>query len=137
MECKIAKEVAEAEFEKWAEDMDLDHDTDGMDAEDLTAFNKQKNRIVRSIMQGALVFNDDGEAVFTPQHKNAKSTDPITFYESDGASLKAMDGKKKNQDMSKTFAVMAAMCKVPPVTLVNLIGPDRKVAMALYALLMD
>lgn len=133
----VAKEVAEQEFDRFVHCMDLDVDTSGMDAEDLTAFNKQKGRIIRAVQVGSLVFNEDGEAVYTPQHKRTKHKEPITFQERTGASLMAMDGRKKNHDVAKTYAVMADMCKVHPSVFAGMVGTDVKVCEALFALLMD
>jgi hypothetical protein len=84
-----------------------------------------------------LVFNEDGEAIYTPQHKRSKYKEPITFHERTGASLMAMDGKKKNHDVAKTYAVMADMCDVHPNTFAGLVGTDVKVCEALFAFLMD
>lgn len=137
MSDKVALEVAQVEFDRFVECMDIDVDTKGMDSEDLTAFNKQKNRIIRAVQKGSLVFNDDGEAVYTPSHPRSKYSDPITFNERTGASLMAMDGKKKNQDVAKTYAVMADMCNVHPSVFAGLAGTDVKVCEAIYALLMD
>ncbi len=137
MENKVVREVAEHEFDRFVECMDLDVDTAGMDSEDLTAFTKQKNRIIRQIERGALVINDEGEAVYTPQNKGSKHTDAITFHERTGASLMAMDGKKKGHDVAKTYAVLADMCKVHPSVFAGLKGTDVKVCEALFALLMD
>jgi hypothetical protein len=134
---KIAKEVAEQEFDRFVEAMDLDLDTADMDAEDLTAFNKQKSRIVGAIQRGSLVINENGEAVYTPWRPGSKHKEAITFHERTGASLMAMDGKKKNHDVAKTYAVMADMCKVHPNVFAGLVGSDVKVCEALFALLMD
>ena len=134
---KIAPDAAEAEFDRFVDCMDLDLDTAGMDAEDLTAFTKQRNRILRAISRGSLVINDNGEAVLTPQNPKSKHADPITFHERTGASLMAADGKKKNQDAAKTYAVMADMCKVHPSVFAGLVGTDVKVCEALFAVLMD
>lgn len=133
----VAKEVAEQDFDRFVESMDLDVDTSGMDVEDLTAFNKQKSRIVRAIQRGHLVINDEGEAVYTPFKPNSKHKDPLTFHERSGASLMAMDGKKKGHDVAKTYAVLADMCKVHPSVFAGLVGTDVKVCEALFALLMD
>jgi hypothetical protein len=133
----VAREVAEAEFDRFTLAMDLDLDESLMDVEDLTAFNKQKGRILSAIEGGHLVFNDDGEAVFTPSHKRSRNKDPLTFQERSGASLMAMDGKKKNHDVAKTYAVLADMCGVPPAVFAGLVGSDIKVCEALFALLMD
>mgnify|MGYP007079515513 CR=1 FL=1 len=86
---------------------------------------------------GDLVFNDDGEAVYTPSHKRSKYQEAITFHERTGGSLMAMDGKKKNHDVAKTFAVMAEMTKLHSGVFANLVGKDIKVCEAIFALLMD
>ncbi len=137
MSNKIALEVAEAEFARFADAMDLDLETADMDAEDLTAFKRQKNKILRAIQRGNLVFNDNGEAVYTPSNARSKYTDAITFHERSGASLMAMDGKKKGHDVAKTYAVLADMCKVHPSVFAGLVGQDVKICEALFALLMD
>lgn len=133
----VVAAAAEDEFNNWADAMCLDISTEGMDTEDLTAFNKQKRRVLQAVMHGNLVFSDEGEAVYTPFRKKSKSHDPITFGERDGASLMAMDGKKKNSEIAKTYAIMGAMCGVPAKTFAGLAGEDLAVCMAIFALLMD
>lgn len=133
----IDKKTAEADFDRFVEAMDLDLDTTDMDAEDLTAFNKQKNKILQAIQRGHLVVNDKGEAEYTPCRPGSKHQEKITFHERTGASLMAMDGKKKNHEVAKTFAVMANMCRVHPSVFAGLVGTDDKVCQALFALLMD
>ena len=134
---KVAADVATEEFNRFVGSMDLDLDESGMDAEDLTAFNKQKNRILRAIRSGALVVNDEGEAVYTPSNPRSKHQEAITFHERTGASLMAMDGKKKGHDVAKTYAILADMCKVHPSVFAGLVGTDVKVCEAIFALLMD
>lgn len=133
----ISKDMAELEFDRFVEQMDLELDPALMDAEDMNAFNRQKARLIRAIERGALVINDDGEAVYTPQNAKSKYKDAITFHERTGASLMAMDGAKKNHDIKKTYAVMADMCRVHPSTFAGLVGTDVKVCEAIFALLMD
>jgi len=133
----IVPEMAEAEFNRFVELMDLDLDTSEMDAEDLTAFKKQKKRIIKSITTGDLIVNDEGEAVFTPSNARSKHKDALTFHERTGASLMAMDTKKNNHNVAKTYAVMADMCQVPQKVFAGLAGSDIKVCEALFALLMD
>lgn len=137
MENKIAPEMAEQEFERFIDAMDILIDTADLDAEDLTSYKKQKGRIVAAVCSGALVFNEEGEAVYTPCHKHSKYTDPITFHERTGASLMATDRKKKGHDVAKTYAMLADMCKVHPNVFAGLMGKDIKVCEALFALLTD
>jgi hypothetical protein len=137
MKEQVALEVAEQEFDRFAECMDLDMDTSKLDAEDLTSFNKIRDRLLRAMQRGALVINDNGEAVYTPQRANSKYKEAITFHERTGASLMAMDGKKKGHDVAKTYAVLADMCQVHPSTFAGLAGQDIKVCEGLFSLLMD
>lgn len=134
---KVALEQAEQEFNQWAEAMDLDLDETLMDEDDMRGFMRQKKRILKAVQNGSLVFNDDHEAVFTPQHRNSKTKDPITFHERTGASLMAVDRKKKGHDVARMYAVLADMCNTAPQTFAGLAGEDVKVCEALFALLMD
>ena len=136
-ENKVNQEMAESDFDRFTEAMDLDLDTSEMDAEDLTAFGKQKSKIVKAIMLGSLVVNDKGEAVYTPRNERSKYKEALTFHERTGASLMAMDGTKKNHDVTKTYKVLGNMCKVHPSTFAGLVGIDVKICEALFALLMD
>lgn len=133
----VPQEVAEQEFDRWADAMDLDLDPSTMDAEDATDFAKQKRRIIRAMVRGGLVISEDGEAVYTPQNPKSKATEALTFHERTGASIMAMDGKKKGHDAAKTYAIMADICKTHPSTFAGMVGEDVKVCEALFAFLMD
>lgn len=132
---QIPLELAQAEFDRWAEAMDLDLDPAYMDSEDRTSFERQKRRVINALQRGSLVISEAGEAVYTPQ--KSQNCEPLTFHERTGASLMAMDGKKKNQEASKTYAVMADICQTHPKTFAAMKGEDIKVCEALFAFLMD
>ena len=117
--------------------MDIDIDTSDMDNDDLNAFNKVKKRLVKAVQKGSLIFNEDGEAVYTPSHSKSKHKEAITFHERTGASLMAMDGKKKGHDVTKMYAVLANMCGLHQAAFAGLVGEDVKICEALFALLMD
>jgi len=134
---KIDIETAEKEFDRFGEGMDLDFDIGKMDDEDKNAFNKHKNRIISSIQKGHLVINQNDEAEYTPFRPGSKHKEAIIFHERTGASLMAQDGKKKNADVAKTYAVMGDMCKVAPKVFAGLAGADIKTCEAIFALLMD
>lgn len=131
----VDNDTAEVEFNRFTSSMDLDVDTSFMDAEDITAFEKQKRRIISAICNGSLVINEDGEPVYTPQKSPNKEA--ITFHERTGASVIAMDGKKKNHNVAQTYAVMAEMTKMHPSVFAKMKGIDIKICEALFALLMD
>jgi len=132
----IAAEVAEQDFERFADAMDLDLDETKMSEEDLSSFRPQKERLLRAISNGHLIFNDEGEPIYTPYRKASKSKEPITFHERTGADLMALDSGKKGQDVKKMMNMMASMCRTHPKTFAGLAGEDIKVCEALFTLLM-
>ena len=132
MNDKIVQEVAEKEFDRFVEAMDLDVSTDGMDQEDKSSLSQQTGLIISAIQSGDLVINDSGEPVYTP--KRTKDAPAITFYEPTGASLMAMDRKKKSEDIAKLYATMADMTKVSAKTFATMKMPDLKVCMAITTL---
>lgn len=127
----VAVEVAEHEFARFMESMDLDANTSRMDAEDLKEFEALKYKVVRSIMRGHLTVDDKGQPVFTPQ---LGETGPITFYEPTGATFVAADGKKKGHDFEKMLAIMGNMTRTNPGVFSKLVGRDFKVCQALVQL---
>ncbi|MES1178950.1 MAG: hypothetical protein ABUL62_31835 [Myxococcales bacterium] len=133
-ELKIATEVAEAEFDRFAAAMDFDLDAKAMDEDDRKAFAATKRTVVRSIEQGHLVVDDSGQPVFTPQLDDKS---PITFYEPKGISLLAMEARKKGEDVSKMFASMGNMTKQHPSRFVKMSQRDLRVCMALATLFLS
>ena len=129
---KIAKEVAEQEFNRFVESMDLDVDPADMDEDDRKGFNQQKDRVITAIQSGALVIKDSGEPVFTPQRTN--DADAITFHEPTGASLMAMDRKKKTEDIGKLYAAMGDITKTHANVFSKMKMADLKVCMAITTL---
>jgi len=136
IEEKIPKDMAELEFLKFAEAMGIYTalDTSELEADDLTQFNTHKEKLLWAIRTGHLEFNENGEAVYTPHRSDYK--EPITFYERTGASMIAMDSKKKGHDMAKTYAVLANMCRLPIKTITSLKGVDIGACESIFALLM-
>ncbi|ARB06255.1 hypothetical protein SppYZU01_18 [Shewanella phage SppYZU01] len=132
MSDKVAKEVAEQEFQRFVDAMDLDVDPADMDEDDKKGFQQQKDRVIAAIQSGALVVNDKGEPVYTPQR--TKDADTITFHEPTGASLMAMDRKKKSEDIGKLYAAMGDMTGAHPSTFAKMKMADLKVCMAVTTL---
>lgn len=133
----IDKEFASNEFDRWTDAMDLDLDPNDMDQDDKDGFMKQKRRIIKAMISGSLVINTVGEAVYTPTNPKTKHKDAITFHERTGASLMAMDGKKKGHDVTKMYAVLSNMCGVHQAVFAGMVGVDVKTCEALFSLLMD
>ena len=127
----VATEVAELEFDRFVEEMDIDIDPKGMDDADKAALENNKRRIVRAIALGRLVVNEAGEPVYTPQKGD---NTPITFHEPNGAARMAADEKKAGHNMKKGFAIIAAATKQPITRFVNMVERDLKVIEAIGAI---
>lgn len=132
MKDKVALEVAEQEFNRFVEAMDLDVNPADMDEDDKKGFEQQRDRVVSAIQAGTVVINDNGEPVFTPQR--TKDVEPITFHEPTGASLMAMDRKKKTEDIGKLYAAMGDMTKNHANVFSKMKMADLKVCMAITTL---
>ena len=134
---EVTLEVAEVEFERFADAMDIDTEIADMSSDDQAGFMKHKRVVMRAIQYGNLRINENGEAEYTPFRPNSQYKDTLVFHERSGASLMAMDGKKQGQDVAKMYAILADMCKVHPSAFSKLVGTDIKVCESLFALLMD
>lgn len=128
---QVAREVAENEFQRFADLMALDVDVSKMDADDAKSFVQQREVILAAIQRGHMTIDEEGQPIYAPQ---ADEGGPIVFYEPTGATFMAMDGKKKNADMSKLFAAMADMTKQPPIRFAKMKNRDMKVCMAVITL---
>lgn len=133
-EVKVAREQAEQEFQSFLELMDIKFgDSTGEDKED---DERTKSRIIDAVMYGDLVFNDQGEPIYTPWRSASKYKEPVTFHERTGEVILASDGKGKNALARQTFAMMAKLCNVEPKVFAGMAGTDIKVCEALFGLLM-
>lgn len=128
----VSKEVAEEEFYRFGEAMDLDFSMDGLDQEDQKGFEGQKRRVCRAIEKGSLVIEEDGTPVFTPQRSGDFPV--LRFNEPTAATWIGMDRKKSGQDVGKLYSVIADMVKLPSSQLSKLTGEDAKVVQAIVAL---
>ena len=131
-ENKVSVEMAEQEFDRFAEAMDLEFDTSNMDQEDVKGFGHNKGIIIKAIQKGALVIDDKGQPVYTPQRTS--DVKPIVFHEPTGASLMAMDGGKKTEDVKKLYHVMADVTERDAKLFSSMKMADLKVCMAVITL---
>ena len=128
----VDREVAETEFDRFVDTMDLDLDPSKMDKEDGADFTRLRDSVVRAIEKGAVVISESGEPVFLPVGDIGH--DAITFYEPTGASLMATDGKGKNADVKKMFAMMADITRTSPGVFAKMPARDLKVCQNILTL---
>lgn len=129
----VAKDVADAEFDRWVEAMDLEAslDPEGLDADDKAALAKAKNEVIANIMSGNLVVNDDGEFIYTPKKGD---NSPVHFPEPTGDTFLAIDKAKKGQDIKKTFLLYGAWTGLPSQRFAAMAKRDLRVVESIVAL---
>lgn len=130
----VAHEVALDEFNRFCDLMDIDRNEDAMTEEDAKSFQEPRDVLVKAIMQGGLVINEDGEPVYSP--KNSPKVGTLTFREPNGADYMAMDRKKDGQNIAKMWTLAESVTKSTPGTIANLRNRDLKVVRAIMQLFM-
>jgi hypothetical protein len=106
---KVSKDVAQQEFERWAEEFEIDITTNDLDGEELKAFEAFKNKFIKRVESGALTVDEDGVIELTPR---GDSEDPLKFDEPTGSLLSAR--QKNDTDIQAARRVLAAWSGVPP-----------------------
>lgn len=129
-EPKVAREVAEAEFERFCEMMAAYADAKNLkNEEDVKSFNEQRERFIGAVMNGSLVVEDDGTAVYTPHSGGA----PMRFGEPTAANLIVADRFKRDANMQKQIALLASMSGRTEKEIGALSARDMRVCGALTA----
>jgi hypothetical protein len=131
-EDKVAKEVAEHEFERFLELMDIDADMKSLDADDAASFEKLRYIVVKSICRGDTVVNDDGELIFTPR-KPVSNITSLTFTELKGGGLKSTLPKKAD-DNARTIEILCALTRQTPNVFATMAMRDYKICKAIAVL---
>lgn len=133
----VDRDTAENDFQRFIDGADLDFEIDKMDEEDRTTAEKNKNRLVRAIMNGHLTIDETGIPTFNPYNKGSKFSDPITFQAPTGADFMAMDATKMRKTISKTHLMMGGMSGLPSGIFAKLKGEDYKICQAIFLFFMD
>lgn len=128
----VARDVAESEFDRFCELMDIDRDTNKMAEDDAKGFNENKEILIKAITDGRLVISEDGEPEYTP--KRGDFPNPLIFKEPNGGTYAAMDRQKSGNDVGKMLALMDAMSRSTPGTCAKLANVDFKVVRAIAIL---
>lgn len=110
----VSKEVAEESFEDFCFDWDIDPDIMDLNEEEKADFNGQKSKIVKAIMQGRLIYDNDA-GIFkylisdnTDKSKINGKTE-ITLKRPIGRTLRQSDRVKEGKNVEKTYMILASM----------------------------
>ncbi len=131
-EPKLAQSVAEQEFQRFAEAMDLDVDTGAMNQETLAMFERHHKIVIRALMSGALIIDDKGQPLYTPTVADDK--EPLLFSEPKGDAHMAADMKKPDQNVAKLYAQLAAWTGTSVKRFSSMPQRDLKVCEALFVI---
>jgi hypothetical protein len=130
---KIAIEAAEKEFERFADEMEIETNfSDEKDEDAIKLFESNKEIMIKAIQKGSLVINDNCEPVYTPVRSHESK--PIVFKEPTGAALMAMDKRKSSESMARAYATMADMSGQHPSVFAKMVWRDLKVCQAVSAI---
>ena len=107
---KVVAEVAESEFERWAEFFEIDVSTDDLTDEESKALEDFKGRFVKRVCSGALCVLDSGVLAFSPRGESDAA--PMEFDEPTGALLSTR--LKNDTDVQAARRALAVWTGSPP-----------------------
>lgn len=102
---KVAREVAEADFERMCAAYRIDLDLSDLDDEGRAEFAATRDKIVRLMMRGTVVVGADGNPTYTVPG----SAKGYTFHPPTGATLMALETHGAGKNISNSMAAIADM----------------------------
>lgn len=130
---KIDKEMAELEFKRFIQRWDIDDDFDSMSPESFEAFEDQKRIIIRAVMNGRAIFNDDGTIDYE-MNTPAFQTEKYTIRMPKGRDMNKMDDYKERQQQHKINAVIASVTGLSPKIISEMEMIDLRFAQSVLTL---
>lgn len=135
MEIKIERKTAEIEFNDFCEMWDIDNNVSIMSEEDKEGFEKQKNTIIKAIMQGRLTINKEDRTLnYIVSEFSEKSGEELKIRRLKGADYMSMDNYKEKENVHKMYSVIGNMIGRDPKFISNLDGADSKLLQAVMIL---
>lgn len=130
---KVAREMAELEFDRFASAWRLDTEVETMDDEDAEDFLNAKRRIVLAIIRGDASVNDDGDIIYN-LFEPVGVLEQVTMKRPRGMAWKHTDKSKEGKLVGKTNHLIAAGINQLPMILTKMDGIDYKFMLAVYNL---
>ena len=133
---KIGSDVAEEEFERFADAWRIDTDVDFMTEDDEAGFQQVKRRMIRAIMSGNAIVNNDNNIeyeLFAP----IGDLTTVVIKRPSGHSFTSMDAVKKSKNLvAKTNKIYADAMGIPSTFLssTRMDGIDYRFIQGVYSL---
>jgi hypothetical protein len=102
---KVAREVAESEFLRICDAFRIEHDTSALPADELEEWKDLTEPIIRNIMRGIIIVDDEGKPTYTPPGAAAG----VTFHFPTGATLTALETYPREKQIANMMAAIAEM----------------------------
>ena len=130
----ITEDMAEKEFQAWADHLRLDTDEDEMDVEEKSDYLQIKKKFVYCLLHGYTQTEENGDLTLNLiEPVNGKSQ--IVFRRSfKGSTFVVMDRYKDSQNVHKTIAFLGAWVGVDPKLLMKLDAIDLWFGMKMVSL---
>lgn len=125
-ETKVAREVAEAEFERLLAAHRIDPTK--LDREGRESLADARRKIIDEICEGRITVDEKGQPTYSMQYEEGTAT----FHRPKGATLLAMDTSKK--DVHRLFAAIAEMTRQPAARFSKMDMVDLDVVIAIATL---
>lgn len=118
---KVAREVAEAEFERMCDARRIEHDTSELPDDEKAEFAELRSSIVRMIMRGAVVVGENGDPTYS-----APGGPSLTFHPATGATLMALETHPGGKGIANMMAALTEMTQTDPGTFAKLAAADAQ-----------
>ena len=122
---RLSAEVAQEEFERFAELWDIETDLEDFDGEDLAAFTKIKKAIIRGFKLGFVSLDEEGILIVKLRFSKNSKFDTVKLDPSRGSML-SFDKYKEREQMHRLQAYLAAMSKMAVRDFANIDDRDKK-----------
>ncbi len=129
----VVREVAEQEFDRWADAWRIDTDIGHMDGEDTQDFENEKHKIINNIVRGYAAVNEEGNIVYKLSEP-VGSLEEIELKRPRGRAWIASDKPKLNRNAAKTIHLIADAIGQIPAIIKRMDGIDVKFLFSVYNL---
>jgi len=131
---KITKEMAESEFQSWADHLRLDTNESEMDVEEKSDFLQIKKKFVYCLLHGFTQTEENGDLVLNLIEPVAGKSEMIFRRSFKGGTFVVMDRYKDSQNVHKTIAFLAAWVGWDPKNCMKLDAIDLWFGMKMVSL---
>jgi hypothetical protein len=129
----IPKDVAEEEFNRWLECNYLDDNWDELVEDGKRDAEIDKSRIMKFIMTGDIVIDEDGLLTFTPVRSKDRS--PVSFRDPDGRTLAVTDKMPEHKIVAKMNEALCDFTGKPKAYFLKMKrNPDYKICLSIITI---